>query len=163
MRWNLRTKVERAVPRPDGTVLDSLEELTARIRAVARSLPDIGAADGAGQNLASFGQDYAVTLRNLADPVRQLADLRSSLPGAALAAASDGQHQLEREAAQLPGHSDARSTAAPRPAYQRDHQRARGTPSGPLAAGRRREWRAAGQRVDAWRSVRGIVGAGLFP
>ena len=64
-----------------------------------------------GPNLASFGQDYAVTLRNLAGPVRQLADLRSSLPGAALTAASDGQHQLEREAAQLPGPSDARSTA----------------------------------------------------
>jgi hypothetical protein len=29
------------------------------------------------------------------------------LPGAALTAASDGQHQLEREAAQLPGPSDA--------------------------------------------------------
>jgi hypothetical protein len=111
MRWNLRAKVERAVPRPDGTVLDSLEELTARTRAVARSLPDIGAADGAGPNLASFGPDYAVTLRNLAGPVRQLADLRSSLPGTALIAASDGQRQLEREAAQLPGHSAARSTA----------------------------------------------------
>jgi hypothetical protein len=92
-------------------VLDSLEELTARTRAVARSLPDIGAADGAGPNLASFGPDYAVTLRNLAGPVRQLADLRSSLPGTALIAASDGQRQLEREAAQLPGHSAARSTA----------------------------------------------------
>lgn len=111
MRWNLRAKVERAVPRPDGTVLDSLEALTARTRAVARSVPDIGAADGAGPNLASFGQDYAVTLRNLADPVRQLADLRSSLPGTALTAASDGQHQLERQTAQLPGHSAARSTA----------------------------------------------------
>jgi hypothetical protein len=110
MRWNLRAKVERAVPRPDGTVLDSLEELTARTRAVARSVPDIGAADGAGQNLASFGQDYAVTLRNLAGPVRQLADLRSSLPGAALTAASDAQRQLERETARLPGHSAARST-----------------------------------------------------
>jgi hypothetical protein len=111
MRWNLRAKVERAVPRPDGTVLDSLEELTARTRAVARSVPDIGAADGGGQDLASFGQDYAVTLRNLAGPVRQLADLRSSLPGAALTAASDAQRQLERETARLPGHSDARSTA----------------------------------------------------
>jgi hypothetical protein len=74
-------------------------------------VPDIGAADGAGPNLASFGPDYAVTLRNLAGPVRQLADLRSSLPGTALIAASDGQRQLEREAAQLPGHSAARSTA----------------------------------------------------
>lgn len=39
LRWNLRAKAERAVPRPDGTVLDSLEELAARTRAVARSLP----------------------------------------------------------------------------------------------------------------------------
>jgi hypothetical protein len=84
--------------------------------AVARSVPDIGAADGAGQNLASFGRDYALTLRNLAGPVRQLADLRSSLPRAALTAASDGQHQLEREAAQLPEHSDARSTSSALPA-----------------------------------------------
>ena len=111
LRWNLRAKVERAVPRPDGAVLDSLEELTARTRAVARSLPDIRAADGPGQNRVSFGQDYAVILANLAGPVRQLADLRSSRPSAALTAASDCQHQLEQETAQLPGHSDARSAA----------------------------------------------------
>jgi hypothetical protein len=108
LRWNLRAKAERAVPRPDGAVLDSLEELTARTRAVARSLPEIRAACGPGQNQASFGQDYAVLLRNLAGPVRELADLRSSPPRATLTAASDGQHQLERETAQLPGHSDAR-------------------------------------------------------
>ena len=30
LRWNPRARVERAVPRPDGVVLDSLEELTAR-------------------------------------------------------------------------------------------------------------------------------------
>jgi len=36
LRWNPRARVERAVPRPDGAVLDSLEELTARTRAVAR-------------------------------------------------------------------------------------------------------------------------------
>jgi hypothetical protein len=111
LRWNLRAKVERAVPRPDGAVLDSLEELTARTRAVARSLPDIRAADGAGQNRVSFGQDYAVILANLAGPVRQLADLRSSLPRTTLTAASDCQHQLEQETAQLPGHSDARRAA----------------------------------------------------
>jgi uncharacterized membrane protein YccC len=107
LRWNLRAKVERAVPRPDGAVLDSLEELTARTRAVARSLPDIRAADGPGQNRVSFVQDYAVMLANLAGLVRQLADQRSSLPSAALTAASDCQHQLEQETAQLPGHSDA--------------------------------------------------------
>jgi uncharacterized membrane protein YccC len=111
LRWNLRAKAERGVPRPDGAVLDSLEELTARTRAVARSLPGIGAAGGPGQDPASFGRDYAVILRNLADPVRQLANLRSSLPRTALTAASDCQHQLERDTAQLPGHSDAHSAA----------------------------------------------------
>ncbi len=40
LRWNPRAKVERAVPRPDGAVLDSLEELTARTRAIARVLLD---------------------------------------------------------------------------------------------------------------------------
>ena len=111
LRWNLRAKVERAVPRPDGAVLDSLEELTARTRAVARSLPDIRAADGPGRNRVSFGQDYAVILADLAGPVRQLADLRSSPPRTTLTAASDCQHQLEQETAQLPGHSDARRAA----------------------------------------------------
>jgi hypothetical protein len=111
LRWNLRAKVERAVPRPDGAVLDSLEELTARTRAVARSLPDIRAADGPGQNRLCFGQDYAVILANLAGPVRQLADLRSSPPRTTLTAASDCQHQLEQGTAQLPGHSDARRAA----------------------------------------------------
>jgi len=70
-------------------VLDSLEELTARTRAVARSLPDITAVDGPGQNRASFGEHYATMLRTLAGPVRQLADLRSSPPRAALTAACD--------------------------------------------------------------------------
>jgi hypothetical protein len=78
-------------------VLDSLEELTARTRAFARFLPDIRAADGPGRDRASFGKDYAALLRNLASPVRQLADLRTSPPRAALTAASDCQHQLERE------------------------------------------------------------------
>ena len=59
----------------------------------------------------SFGQDYAATLRILADLVRQLADLRSSLSRAALTAARDCQRQLERETAQLPDHSDTRSAA----------------------------------------------------
>jgi hypothetical protein len=45
LRWNPRAKVERAVPWPDGVVLDSLEELTARTRAVARVLLDAAAAD----------------------------------------------------------------------------------------------------------------------
>jgi hypothetical protein len=92
-------------------VLDSLEVLTARIRAVARWLPDITAAGRVGQDRASFGQDYAKMLRNLARPVRQLADLRASQPPGALIAESDCQHRLDREAAQLPDHSEARSAA----------------------------------------------------
>ena len=111
LRWNLRAKAERAVPRPDTAVLDSLEDLTARTRAVARSLPDIEAVTGPGQDRVSFGQDYAAMLRILAGLVRQLADLRSSLPRTALTAARDCQRQLERETAQLPDHSDARSAA----------------------------------------------------
>jgi uncharacterized membrane protein YccC len=111
LRWNLRAKVERAVPRPDGAVLDSLEELTARTRAVARSLPDIRVAGGPGQDRTPFARDYAGLLRDLAGPVRQLADLRSSRPQAELSAASDCQQQLERAAARLPGHSDARRAA----------------------------------------------------
>ena len=54
LRWNLRAKAERAVPRPDGAVLDSLEDLTARTRAVARSphLPDHSDARSAAHHLA---------------------------------------------------------------------------------------------------------------
>jgi uncharacterized membrane protein YccC len=119
LRWNPRARARRSVPRPDGAVLDSLEELTARTRAVARSLPDIAAADRPGeegadrtdQDQASFGENYAALLRSLADPVRQLADLRTSRPRATLAAARDCQRQLERQAARRPDHSDAKSTA----------------------------------------------------
>lgn len=92
-------------------VLDSLEDLTARTRAVARSLPEIGTITGPGQNRVSFGRGYAATLRILADLVRQVADLRSSLPRAALTAARDCQRQLELETARLPDHSDTRSAA----------------------------------------------------
>ena len=119
LRWNPRARARRSVPRPDGAVLDSLEELTARTRAVARSLPDLAAADhpgqaGAdrtGQDQASFGENYAALLRSLADPVRQLADLRTSRPRATLAAARDCQRQLESQAARRPDHSDAKSAA----------------------------------------------------
>jgi len=119
LRWNPRARARRSVPRPDGAVLDSLEELTARTRAVARSLPDIAAADRPGeegadrtdQDQASFGENYAALLRSLADPVRQLADLRTSRPRATLAAARDCQRQLESQAARRPAHSDAKSAA----------------------------------------------------
>src|SRR6185437_12392160 len=119
LRWNPRARARRSVPRPDGAVLDSLEELTARTRAVARSLPDLAAADHPGQagadrtdqDQASFGENYAALLRSLADPVRQLADLRTSRPWATLAAARDCQRQLESQAARRPDHSDAKSAA----------------------------------------------------
>jgi uncharacterized membrane protein YccC len=126
LRWNPRARATRGVPRPDGAVLDSLEELTARTRAVARSLPDIAAtghpggegADRTGQDQASagheqtaFGQDYAAMLRSLADPVRQLADLRTARPQETLAAARDCQRQLEHQVARRPDYSDAKSAA----------------------------------------------------
>lgn len=106
LRWNPRARARRSVPRPDGAVLDSLEALTARTRAVARALPDIR-----GQDQASFGRDYAELLKSLADPVRQLADLRTSRPGARLAAARDCQRHLEYQAARRPDHSDAERAA----------------------------------------------------
>jgi uncharacterized membrane protein YccC len=111
LRWNLRARAGQTVPRPDGAVLDSLEELTARTRAIARSLPDIPAADGPGQDQASLSTDYATMLRMLAGPVRQLADLRTSPSRAELRAAFDCQDHLERQAARLPGHSDVRNAA----------------------------------------------------
>jgi uncharacterized membrane protein YccC len=126
LRWNPRARARRSVPRPDGAVLDSLEELTARTRAVARSLPDLAAADrpgqagadragqdqaSAGHEQASFGRDYAAMLRSLADPVRQLADLRTVRPQETLAAARDCQRQLEHQAARRPDYSDAKSAA----------------------------------------------------
>ena len=105
-RWNPRARVERAVPRPDGVVLDSLEELTARTRAVARVLLDAAAGDESLSLPASFGESYATMLRTLTGPVRQLADLRSAPPDRDdLAGASGCQDHLERQAAQL-----ARST-----------------------------------------------------
>src|SRR5689334_4817377 len=126
LRWNPRARARRSVPRPDGAVLDSLEELTARTRAVARSLPDLAAADHPGeegadrtdQDQASFGheqtsfdRDYAALLRCLADPVRQLADLRTARPQETLAAARDCQRQLEHQVARRPDYSDAKSAA----------------------------------------------------
>jgi uncharacterized membrane protein YccC len=105
LRWNPRARVERAVPRPDGVVLDSLEELTARTRAIARVLTE-AAAGGEPPGLpASFGESYAAMLRTLTGPVRQLADLRSAPPDRdELAGAASCQDHLERQAAQLADH-----------------------------------------------------------
>ncbi len=107
LRWNPRAKVERAVPRPDGAVLDSLEELTARTRAIARTLLDTAAGDDPPSLPAYFGESYAVLLRMLTGPVRQLADMRSAAPDRdELADASACQDQLERQAAQLAGRQE---------------------------------------------------------
>jgi uncharacterized membrane protein YccC len=117
LRLNPRAMAGQSVPRPDGAVLDSLEELTARTRAVARSLPDITSlphftgAGRPGQDQASFRRDYAAMLRSLGGPVRQLADLRTPRPEAALAGARGCQRQLEHQAARLPDHSDAKAAA----------------------------------------------------
>jgi hypothetical protein len=90
------------VPRPDGAVLDSPEELTARTRAVARVLLDAAAADERRSLPASFGESYAAMLRTLTGPVRQLADMRSAPPDRdELAGASGCQDHLERQVAQL--------------------------------------------------------------
>ena len=102
LQWNPRARVERAVPRPDGVVLDSLEELTARTRAVARVLIDTSAGDEPHGLPASFGESYAAMLQTLTGPVRQLADLRSAPPDRhELAGASGRQDRLERQAAQF--------------------------------------------------------------
>jgi uncharacterized membrane protein YccC len=107
LRWNPRARVERAVPRPDGVVLDSLEELTARTRAIARVLLDTAAGDEPRGLPASFGESYAELLRMLTGPVRQLADMRAAPPDRdELAAASGCQDHLERQAAQLAGRQE---------------------------------------------------------
>ena len=107
LRWNPRATVERAVPRPDGVILDSLEELTARTRAIARVLMDASAGDEPLDLPASFGESYAAMLRMLTGPVRQLADLRSAPPDRnELAGASGCQDHLERQAAQLTGRQE---------------------------------------------------------
>jgi uncharacterized membrane protein YccC len=73
LRWNPRASASRQVPGPDGAVLDVLEEITTRTRAVARSLFDTAAQDTPSRIPGSFGQEYALLLRMVADAVRQLA------------------------------------------------------------------------------------------
>ena len=88
-------------------MLDSLEELTARTRAVARVLLDAAAGDDPPSLPAPFGENYAAMLRTLTGPVRQLADMRSAPPDRdELAAAADCQDHLERQAAQLASHRE---------------------------------------------------------
>ena len=92
LRWNPRAAVARSVPRPDGAVIDALDVLTARTRAVARLLLD--GPEHADPVAPAFGQQYAQVLRALAEPVRQLTDLRSPRPGRELTEARDHQRQL---------------------------------------------------------------------
>jgi hypothetical protein len=112
LRWNPRAWVHQAVPRPDGAVVDSLEELTARTRAIARSLLDYPAGDGPPRMAASFAGEYGRVLRLLARAVRQVADLRGRLPrGEEDLDAAGCQRRLENQVAKLPSHSQERSTA----------------------------------------------------
>ena len=111
LRWNPRARVHQATPRPDGAVLDSLEELTARTRTIARSLLDYPAGDGAPAIAASFADDYGTMLRLLACAVRQVADMRGPPHCEEQANAADCQRRLEQQAADLPNHSHERSTA----------------------------------------------------
>jgi uncharacterized membrane protein YccC len=112
MRWNLRASGRQKVPRPDGEVLDALEELTARTRAVARSLCDITSEDTPSGIPASFGEEYSRLLRMVADAVRQLADQRGVSPqGPELAALSSAQHHVEHQAACLADGSAGQLTA----------------------------------------------------
>jgi uncharacterized membrane protein YccC len=104
LRWNPRARGRQAVPRPDNAVLQSLEELTAGTRAVARSLLDYPAQDGSPRIAASFADDYSRMLRLLAGAARQLGDLRGDqAPGDERAAALDCQRRLEARAAGLHG------------------------------------------------------------
>lgn len=112
LRWNPRARVHQAVPRPDGAVLDSLEELTAQTRAIARSLLDYSADDRTPGIAAAFAGDYGRMLRLLASAVRQVADMRGSPPHREdQADAADCQRRLENQAAQLPDRGQERRTA----------------------------------------------------
>lgn len=112
LRWNPRASVSQQVPRPDGAVLDALDELTTRTRAVARSLLDTGAEGTPSQMPASFGEEYGRLLRMVADAVRQLAGQRGHiLPGEELAALSDLQRHVEHQVACLADSVDGHVTA----------------------------------------------------
>ena len=63
---DLRASASPKVPRPDGAVLDALEELTTRTRAVARSLLDTTAGDAPSGIPASFGEEYSRLLPMIA-------------------------------------------------------------------------------------------------
>jgi len=112
LRWNPRASVSQQVPRPDRGVLDALEELTTRTRALARSLLDNTAEGTPSPIPPPFGEEYARLLRMAADAVRQLAGQRGHMPAdQELAALSERQHHLEHQAARLVGGRDGHVTA----------------------------------------------------
>jgi hypothetical protein len=81
------------------------EELTARTRAVARSLLEAQAQPGPGQIPASFRDDYARLLRLVGSASRQLADLAADPPTPGILHPAAGlQGDLERQAARLREH-----------------------------------------------------------
>jgi len=61
-----RVAVSQSVPRPDGTVIDTLDVLSARARAVARSLLDGPDRTDPPPLPSSFAQPYAQALQALA-------------------------------------------------------------------------------------------------
>jgi uncharacterized membrane protein YgaE (UPF0421/DUF939 family) len=112
LRWNPRASVRQKVPRPDAAVLDALEELTSRTRAVARSLLDTTAEDTPPRIPASFGKEYTRLLSMLADAVRRLADQRAHAPdGPELTALSRVQAHVEHQAACLGDNGSGHLTA----------------------------------------------------
>jgi uncharacterized membrane protein YccC len=109
LRWNPRALASRGVPEADGAILDLLEMLTARTRAVARSMLDVVAEDLIP---ASFGEEYARLLRLLAGAVREVADQGTPSPsGQELTALSQSQHRVEQEAGGVADHRDDVTTA----------------------------------------------------
>jgi uncharacterized membrane protein YccC len=108
-RWSQRAVTRRGEPEADAAILDLLDVLTARTRAVARSMLDVVAEDLIP---ASFGEEYARLLRLLADGVREVADqARPSPSGQELAALSESQQRVEHEAGQVADRGDDASTA----------------------------------------------------
>ncbi len=107
LRWNPRARLRPSVRPPDGAVVESLEALTARIRAVARSLLAPANTEPA-QLPACFADLYSRFLRLVGAAVRQLADSRSDLPEPSEAqSAAVG---LDHAAAQVPADSPQRPT-----------------------------------------------------
>jgi 4-amino-4-deoxy-L-arabinose transferase-like glycosyltransferase len=113
LRWNPRAAVPQSVPRPDGALAETLDVVTARTRAIARSLLYSPERVGPAPFPPSFGEDCAQVLRALADPVRELVDVRTARPQQDLTEARSHQRQLGARVEQLSADSDG-SDAAPK-------------------------------------------------